>query len=64
MQKEDPAVRRRGEEGASGEPGMTGEEEKVGDVADRDDDDEDEMLADVGDDTVAMDGSHHEANFS
>jgi hypothetical protein len=63
-------VRSRGEEGASGEPGAVGEEEKLGDVAANDgddgeeDDDQDEMLAEVGDDTVAIEGSHHEAIFS
>lgn len=57
-------MRERGDEGVSGDKLEVGDDEKsvVGDDDDElEGDDDVERLTDVGDDTAAIEGSHHDA---
>jgi hypothetical protein len=63
-QKDDAAVRERGDEGVSGDELEVGDDEKsvVGDDDEElEGDDDVERPTDVGDDTAAIEGSHHDA---
>lgn len=56
-------MRERGDEGVSGDKLEVGDDEKsvVGDDEGLEGDDDVERLTDVGDDTAAIEGSHHDA---